>query len=144
MSKKDLKGIANKVLARCLSDSPWNPTTDTIRRAYKLNDAQVKTVKDYAKRFAAEQNLMWGWDPHDGFFRFVPANSPSIADRMLNYAIQSWSNSGKSIRWLIQGATAEGYVSIGNYVLAIEQTKAARVEIEKVYEHLVERQAIEA
>ena len=136
--RRDLIGIANRVLAMCLDDM-WRPTSTDIRRKFGLKEHQVKTVVRHAKRIAAlQQGLMWGWDygargpGNTGFFRFCPINSPTIARRMLEGHTEHWAIEGEGTDYLLIGAKSMGYLDDAALRAGRRQVREAQAQILKI------------
>lgn len=133
--RTDLKGVAAKVLDRCLTKL-WQPTTRDIQTAYRLREAQVKQVKRYTKQLGAERGVTWGFDPYAERFLVVPANSRKIALRVLQYQIEHWEDGGNSTVDMFTGAYRQKYVTAPTLKVVTSMNKEFGKRIKRVQKDL--------
>jgi hypothetical protein len=130
--RKDLNAIAVRIYNRVTKDPhPWRPTTAEISRAYKLTEKQTEEVKRKVKRIAAENGVIWGYDPDNNHFTTVPdVGGETVAKRVLGYALSHWQSAGNSVMFQFLGGYKQGYVTerLSRRVRDLESEFSGRVD----------------
>lgn len=114
MTKKkyrNLREIAEQILEDALRKDAVATNTPQMQRKYKLDDAQMLQVKKRVKAYAANQGVMWAYDPSIQGFRVCPEGTPRVAQGMIEYAYKNWHDQGVSINHLAKGARGQEFIS---------------------------------
>lgn len=120
MSKKN----AAEVLRMAKLSRPWLPNTPELTEYFGLSQSGGEQLVREVKALAADQGLMWGWDPKLESYRIAPFNAPKIAQRMVDYAYGQWAHQGRNTSNLVRGAKGSAYISAEDYKVANRRNKS--------------------
>ena len=92
---------------------PYRPVGADIQRDFEVNDQQLKTIKQHAKNFAAQQGKVLGYDPDPDFhcWRVVDHTEREAVFRILMYGSANWRDAGKSYLYQAEGAYNAGVLA---------------------------------